>query len=106
MTSPEQSHSPQTLAYHCDCNCVPRVLRFGEMSDVAGLIAPRPLLIVNGEQAPLFPRTEVEKDVNAVRRIYAASASPEGFSHAWSAEGHRFYPEIMWPHAGAASSRA
>ena len=31
--------------HHCDCNAVPGIMRFGEFHDIAGLIAPRHLLI-------------------------------------------------------------
>lgn len=30
------------FVHHCDCNTVPGILRFGEIWDIAGLIAPRP----------------------------------------------------------------
>ena len=48
------------LVHHCDCNAVPGILRFGELWDVAGLVAPRHLCIVNGRQDRLFPPAEVE----------------------------------------------
>ncbi|HCQ04979.1 MAG TPA: hypothetical protein DIT99_31860, partial [Candidatus Latescibacteria bacterium] len=40
---------------HCDCNYVPGILRFGEMYDVAGLIAPRPFNAIAGRDDPIFP---------------------------------------------------
>ena len=49
--------------HHCDCNAVPGILAWGEFSDVAGLIAPRHLLIVNGRQDSLFPLAEVDRAV-------------------------------------------
>lgn len=85
------------LAHHCDCNAVPGIYRFGEFSDVAGLTAPRLLLIVNGREDPLFPAGEVERVVEGVRAIYEAAGVPERFEHIWGPEGHRFYAELMWP---------
>ena len=85
------------LVHHCDCNTVPGILRFGEFSDVAGLIAPRHLLIVNGKQDPLFPLAEVDRAVAGVRAIYGAAGEPERFGHQYGPEGHRFYGDIMWP---------
>ncbi len=90
------------LAHHCDCNVVPGALRFGEFSDVAGLIAPRSLLIVNGRQDPLFPIEEVEHAATGVQAIYAAAGAPERFEHRWGPEGHRFYADLMWPWIGEA----
>jgi dienelactone hydrolase len=36
----------------CPCNDIPGILRYGEMGDVAALIAPRPVLFVNGCRDP------------------------------------------------------
>ncbi len=85
------------LVHHCDCNVVPGIHHFGEFADVAGLIAPRSLLIVNGREDTLFPLEEVERAVGDIRRIYAAAGAPERFEHAWGMAGHRFYADIIWP---------
>jgi len=85
------------LAHHCDCNLVPGIYRFGEFSDVAGLIAPRHLLIVNGRQDDLFPLSEVDRAVGAVAQIYNAAGRPERFAHRYGEAGHRFYSDLMWP---------
>jgi dienelactone hydrolase len=83
--------------HHCDCNAVPGILRFGEFHDVAGLIAPRPLLIVHGRTDPLFPPEEVERAVRGVQGIYAAAGASSALRHVWAPGGHRFYSERMWP---------
>lgn len=84
------------LVHQCDCNVVPGIYRFGEFYDVAGLIAPRHLLIVNGAEDPLFPLEEVDRAVAGVRAIYEASGQPEHFAHRYGDGGHRFYSDIMW----------
>ena len=83
--------------HHCDCNAVPGILGFGEFHDVAGLIAPRPLLTVNGRQDPLFPLAEVDRAVEGARRIYAASGAAARYDHRYGDGGHRFYSDLMWP---------
>jgi dienelactone hydrolase len=50
--------------HHCICNCVPGIMQWGEMSDVAALIAPRPLLIISGDEDNIFP-------IEATKRAYA-----------------------------------
>lgn len=85
------------IAHHCDCNAVPGAYRFGEFSDVAGLIAPRHQLIVNGAEDTLFPKREVERAVEGVQVIYDAAGVPDRFEHRWGPEGHRFYADLMWP---------
>jgi dienelactone hydrolase len=37
---------------HCPCSDIPDILRYGEMGDVAALIAPRPVMFVNGRLDP------------------------------------------------------
>jgi dienelactone hydrolase len=37
---------------HCPCNDIPGILRYAEMGDVAALIAPRPVMFVNGRLDP------------------------------------------------------
>ena len=37
---------------HCPCNDIPGILHYAEMGDVAALIAPRPVMFVNGRRDP------------------------------------------------------
>jgi len=56
---------------HCTCNFVPGLGRFGEMYDLVGLIAPRPLLAEAGTKDPIFPIAAVQQSVARARRVYA-----------------------------------
>jgi dienelactone hydrolase len=58
--------------HHCACNFVPGLAAFGEMSDLAGLIAPRPMLVEAGTYDPIFPIRAVRQGVRAARRVYEA----------------------------------
>jgi dienelactone hydrolase len=49
--------------YHCSCNFVPGLLKLGELSDLAGLIAPRPCLVEHGIRDDIFPIESVRKTV-------------------------------------------
>lgn len=55
---------------HCACNFVPGLGQFGEMYDLAGLIAPRPMLVESGSYDSIFPRTAVEQSVARATDIY------------------------------------
>lgn len=55
---------------HCLCNVVPRLHEFGEMYDLIGLIAPRPVLIESGDYDPVFPRQAVKKAVKRAKDVY------------------------------------
>jgi len=98
---PSCSFAPTVSAsgyiFHCDCNMVPGLLELGGLPGVAGPIAPRCLLAVNGRTDSLFSQAEIERAVSHVRTIYEAAGCPERFEHRWGAEGHRFYKDLMWP---------
>ena len=83
--------------HHCDCNTVPGILEFGEFHDVAGLIAPRHLLTVNGRCDPLHSTDEVDRAVESLSRIYDAAGAPDRYEHKYGDAGHRFYKDLMWP---------
>jgi dienelactone hydrolase len=76
---------------HCLCNFVPGMARVTEMVDIAGLVAPRPLLIETGTQDPIFPTAATQQAYQELQKIYALwDAVPnldidvfEG-EHAWS----------------------
>jgi dienelactone hydrolase len=57
--------------HHCACNFVPGLARFGEIYDLAGLIAPRPMLIEAGAHDPIFPFDAVQRAVARTREVYA-----------------------------------
>ncbi len=57
---------------HCECNYVPNLLTLGELSDIAGLIAPRSIHIISGENDPIFPIAGVHEQYDLLDRIYEA----------------------------------
>lgn len=76
---------------HCIDNYVPGILEWAEMSDVAGLIAPRPVFVESGERDNIFPVESARSVVAELRRIYSL----------WGAEekvGHEVFPaeHIFW----------
>lgn len=83
--------------FHCDCNMVPGLLEIGGLPAVAGLIAPRHLLAVNGRTDRLFSPPEIERAVSRTRALYEAAGGGDQFVHRWGEGGHRFYKNLMWP---------
>lgn len=75
---------------HCDCNYIPGILQVAEMEDLAALIAPRPLLIENGAEDPIFPAAATEAAAEQVARVYALAGVPERFDLDIFPGGHRF----------------
>lgn len=71
-------------------------LKLGEIWDVAGLIAPRHLLAVNGKADNLHENSDIERAAHHTRLIYDAAGVPGHFEHRWGDQGHRFYSHLMW----------
>jgi len=88
--------SPHGTLRHCPCNAIPGLFEFGEFWDVAGLIAPRPLLTVNGRHDALHPVEEVDAAVARLEAIYRAAGAEGRYQHRYGPAGHRFYRDIMW----------
>jgi hypothetical protein len=83
--------------YHCADNYVPGLLKYAEMWDIAGLIAPRPLVIVAGKEDPIFPISAVRRSFSNVKLIYEAADASDMIKLVVGSEGHRFYADAAWP---------
>ncbi len=75
---------------HCYCNYVPNILQYAEMSDIAGLIAPRPLLVESGTQDENLPIAAATAAFAELRRVYDLLGVPERTEHDVFEGGHRF----------------
>jgi dienelactone hydrolase len=75
---------------HCECNYVPHILKYAEMYDVAGLIAPRPLLVESGTQDGIFPSTATEAAYRELQKIYTFLGVPEHLDKDIFDGGHQF----------------
>ena len=76
---------------HCLCNFVPGMLNFVEMVDIAGLVAPRPLLIETGTHDPIFPTAATQRAYKELQKIYSILGAAKNLDidifegeHAWS----------------------
>lgn len=87
--------------FHCPCNFVPGLYRFGEMYDLIGLIAPRPVLIESGSYDSIFPQDVVKRSVQIAREnvysVFNAQAQFETdyFEGRHSISGARAY-NFLW----------
>ena len=82
--------------FHCSCNYVPHLLEYGESADVAGLIAPRPVVMVNGRFDPIFPYGAACRQFTALRGIYTAAGAETECALVATEGGHRFYARPAW----------
>ncbi len=83
--------------YHCADNYIPGILNVADIGDIAGLIAPRKLLVVAGEKDDIFPIQGVRKAFEKAKAIFAAAGSAENCRLVIGPEGHRFYSSQAWP---------
>jgi len=83
--------------FHCACNYVPGLYQVAEMSDVMGLFAPRPVVIVAGKKDEIFPIGAVRSSFKKLKRIYRAAGAESRCHLVVGGEGHQFYAALAWP---------
>lgn len=94
------SISPEGYIFHCDCCLIPGFRNWGGWKELAGLIAPRRLLIVHGVKDGLHHRSTVDALGSEVHAIFKMAGVPSHMSLKWGNSGHRFYPQLMWQFIG------
>ena len=77
--------------YHCADNYLPGLLRLAEHGDVLGLIAPSPLVVINGRTDPIFPLEPARTEFAHAAGIYAAAGAAGRCAHVIGEGGHDFY---------------
>lgn len=85
---------------HCIDNYVPGVLSLAEMSDVAGLIAPRAFFSEAGVKDTIFPLEGVRRSVADLRRIYEILGVPEKVGFEEFDADHQFWGKGAFSYLG------
>ncbi|CAN5884189.1 alpha/beta hydrolase family protein [soil metagenome] len=75
---------------HCPDNYVPGLLQDMEMSDLAGLVAPRRLFVESGRHDRIFPIDGSQAAVDHARSIYAAFGVSDRLGYAVHDGAHEF----------------
>ncbi len=84
------------ILYHCACGYVPKIMQYAEMADVLGLFAPRPVVVVAGQDDPIVPLSSVKKAFAQLQKIYSAAGAPQNCQLVIGSEGHQFYAVPAW----------
>lgn len=80
----------------CHCYSIRDWARWFDMPDLAGCIAPRPLLVLKGDEDPCFTeKNGVLESVKRVQEIYASVGAAERFQY-------RTYPGEHWLNSAVA----
>jgi len=80
--------------YHCSDLYVPDLMTAFRQGDILGLCAPRPLLVCQGVNDPIFPLKGLRKSVRLASEIYRTASAEKNLSLRLGLQGHRFYPEM------------
>lgn len=83
--------------YHCGDNYIPGLLKYAEMADILGLFAPKPVVIVAGEEDFIFPIQATRQAFEDLQSIYAAAGAANRCHLIVGQGGHRFYAQEAWP---------
>jgi len=75
---------------HCECNYVPDLLTLADIGDIASLIAPRNLLLINGRNDHIFPYEGFHKPYQTLQTAYHLMASDNNLSAYTHDNGHQF----------------
>ena len=81
---------------HCFANYVPGLLQYGDTSNIAALIAPRPLHMNFGELDNDTPIDEVRNGMETIAESYAAENAGQNFSHFIEKDAGHVFSEEMW----------
>lgn len=79
------------------CQVIPGLLNYGDMPEVAGLIAPRPCVWTVGETDRLLDPAWAEKFRQRQGRVYAALGAADQVVVDRFAGGHEWHGEVAYP---------
>ncbi len=81
---------------HCACNYVPGIVNDFDMGDIAGLIAPRIYVQVNGREDDIFLLPGAQESFDLAKELYTAAGAADRCAFVIGEGGHRFYADAAW----------
>ncbi len=81
----------------CGSQVLPGMLGRMEHVDVAALVAPRPLLVVNGREDPLFPVATATAALARLRPVYERQGADHRLVHDVFDGEHEWHGEMAYP---------
>lgn len=88
LSTLEDAFSMRGLGNYCGAQYMPGLLEWGDIPDVIGLIAPKPLLIESGEKDTCFAFDDATKAYLRLQEIYKASGSFDNLMRDTASVGH------------------
>ncbi len=81
---------------HCMCNHVPSIRKYFEMGDLAGLIAPRKLVVAAGILDDIFPIDGTKINFEIIKNMYKQAGVEENCALVIGDRGHFNYADDLW----------
>ena len=81
---------------HCACNYVPSIAKYFDMGDMAVMIAPKYLLMANGENDRYFPKDGSLKAYETIKGIYRSLGAESNCKMIFAEGGHNFHALENW----------
>ena len=82
--------------FHCACNYVPDIRSYFDMAELAAMTAPRPIVIVSGQEDDIFPSAGAKSEFMRLKEYYTAADAADRCVHVIGEAGHRFYADAAW----------
>lgn len=82
---------------HCTCNYIPGFANEFDLPDIAGLFAPKPMVVVAGDEDNIFPLAEVAEAFNQAKALYTAAGAEGAIELHVGHGGHRQFAAETWP---------
>lgn len=82
--------------YHCSCNYIPKAYKYFDMQDISCLIAPRELVIINGEMDTGFLIEGARKGFETVKKVYKKAKAQEFSRLVIMPYGHYLHVPTVW----------
>ena len=83
--------------FHCACNYIPNAYKYFDMQDLSCLIAPRKLIIVNGQTDTGFLVEGARRGFETVKAVYKKENKEEQCKLIITPKGHWWCVDIIWP---------
>ncbi|MGQ9556018.1 MAG: dienelactone hydrolase family protein [Anaerolineae bacterium] len=80
----------------CGAQHVPRLLRYGDIPEMAGLIAPKPLLVEAGQKDDCFIIEDVRPAFRRLQAIYEAAGCPDRLAYDEHPYEHSWHGVAAW----------
>jgi dienelactone hydrolase len=78
---------------HCDCMFLYNTYQW-HWTEIAGLVAPRPMLFANSDQDPIFPMDANERIINRLERLYSLFGRSDLVDSFVSIGGHDYRQDL------------